>query len=32
MAFFDGRIEVTPATVGAMLYVGIFPSILGYVF
>jgi drug/metabolite transporter (DMT)-like permease len=32
MAFFDGRIEVTPATLAAMLYVGIFPSILGYVF
>lgn len=31
MAFFDGRVEFTWATVGAMLYVGIFPSFLGYV-
>jgi drug/metabolite transporter (DMT)-like permease len=32
MAFLDGRVEFTPATVGAMLYVGIFPSFVGYVF
>ena len=28
----DGHVEFTPATVGAMLYVGIFPSFVGYVF
>ena len=32
MALFDGRVEFTPATIGAMLYVGLFPSFLGYVF
>lgn len=32
MVFLDGRVEFTPATVGAMLYVGIFPSFVGYVF
>ena len=32
MAFFDGRVAFTPATVGAMLYVGIFPSFVGYIF
>lgn len=32
MLFLDGRVEFTPATVGAMLYVGIFPSFVGYVF
>ena len=32
MAFFGGRMEFTPATVAAMLYVGIFPSFVGYVF
>jgi drug/metabolite transporter (DMT)-like permease len=32
MLFFGGRIEVTPATVAAMLYVGVFPSFVGYVF
>jgi drug/metabolite transporter (DMT)-like permease len=32
MLFFGGRIEVTPATLAAMLYVGIFPSFVGYVF
>ena len=32
MAFQDGRVEFTPATLGAMLYVGIFPSFVGYIF
>ena len=32
MYFWDGHVEFTPATVGAMLYVGIFPSFVGYVF
>ena len=32
MLFLVGRVEFTPATVGAMLYVGIFPSFVGYVF
>ena len=32
MAFQDGRVEFTPYTIGAMLYVGIFPSFVGYVF
>jgi len=32
MAFLGGHVEWTPATVGAMLYVGIFPSFLAYVF
>lgn len=32
MLFMDGRVEFTPATVGAMLYVGIFPSFVGYIF
>jgi drug/metabolite transporter (DMT)-like permease len=32
MAFFDGRIELTPATIAAMIYVGVFPSFVGYVF
>ena len=32
MLFLDGRVELTPATVGAMLYVGVFPSFVGYVF
>jgi drug/metabolite transporter (DMT)-like permease len=31
-AFFDGHLEITPATVGAMLYMGLFPSFLGYIF
>ena len=30
--FLGGRVEFTPATVAAMLYVGIFPSFVGYVF
>jgi drug/metabolite transporter (DMT)-like permease len=32
MLFLDGRVEFTFATVSAMLYVGIFPSFVGYVF
>ncbi len=32
MAVFDGRVEFSPATLGAMLYVGLFPSFLGYIF
>jgi len=28
----NGRVEFNPATVGAMLYLGIFPSFVGYVF
>ena len=32
MLFLDGRVAFTPATLGAMLYVGIFPSFVGYVF
>jgi drug/metabolite transporter (DMT)-like permease len=32
MLFLDGRVELTPATMGAMLYLGIFPSFVGYVF
>jgi drug/metabolite transporter (DMT)-like permease len=32
MLVLGGRVEFTPATVGAMLYVGIFPSFVGYVF
>jgi drug/metabolite transporter (DMT)-like permease len=31
MAFFDGRLELTPATVAAMLYIGIFPSFVSYI-
>jgi drug/metabolite transporter (DMT)-like permease len=31
-AFFEGHVEFTLATVGAMLYVGLFPSFLGYIF
>ena len=30
--FMDGHVRFTPATVGAMLYVGIFPSFIGYIF
>jgi drug/metabolite transporter (DMT)-like permease len=30
--FLGGHVEITPATLGAMLYVGIFPSFVGYVF
>jgi drug/metabolite transporter (DMT)-like permease len=32
MLFMDGRAEFRPATIAAMLYVGIFPSFVGYVF
>jgi len=32
MAFQGGKVEFTPATLGAMLYVGVFPSFVGYVF
>ena len=32
MAFLGGRVEFTLATIGAMAYVGIFPSFVGYVF
>jgi drug/metabolite transporter (DMT)-like permease len=32
MLFLGGHVEWTPATMGAMLYVGIFPSFLAYVF
>ena len=32
LLFLGGRVEFTPATVTAMLYVGIFPSFVGYIF
>ena len=32
MLFLDGRVELSAATISAMLYVGIFPSFVGYVF
>ncbi len=32
MLFFDGRIELSGASVAAMLYIGIFPSFVGYIF
>ncbi len=32
MVFLGGRVEVTWATVAAMLYIGVFPSFVGYVF
>jgi drug/metabolite transporter (DMT)-like permease len=32
MLFLDGRVELTPATIGAMLYIGTFPSFIGYIF
>ena len=32
MFFMGGRAEFTPATIAAMLYVGIFPSFVGYIF
>ena len=32
MAFFGGVVRFTPATVAAMLYVGIFPSLVAYIF
>lgn len=30
--FFDGYVTFTPATIGAFLYLGVFPSFVGYVF
>ena len=32
MLFLGGHVEFTPATVAAMVYVGVFPSFVGYVF
>lgn len=32
MLYMDGRVEFTTGTVAAMLYVGIFPAVVGYVF
>jgi drug/metabolite transporter (DMT)-like permease len=32
MAYMGGRIELTPGTIAAMIYVGVFPSFVGYVF
>lgn len=32
MLFMGGRVELTAATIGAMLYIGTFPSFIGYVF
>jgi len=32
MAFLDGRFEVTPANLGAMVYLGVFPSFVAYLF
>jgi len=32
LLLFGGKVEVTPASLAAMLYVGIFPSFVGYVF
>jgi drug/metabolite transporter (DMT)-like permease len=32
LAFLGGTVVFTPASVAAMLYVGIFPSLLGYIF
>jgi drug/metabolite transporter (DMT)-like permease len=32
MVFMGGHVEVTPATVAAMIYVGVFPSFVGYIF
>lgn len=32
LLFLGGKVDVTPASVAAMLYVGIFPSFIGYVF
>jgi drug/metabolite transporter (DMT)-like permease len=32
MVYMDGRVEFNFATIAAMLYVGIFPSFVGYVF
>jgi len=32
MLVLDGRVEISPATVAAMVYLGVFPSFVGYVF
>jgi drug/metabolite transporter (DMT)-like permease len=32
MLFLDGVMELSPGTIAAILYVGIFPSVVGYVF
>lgn len=32
LVLFDGRVELTPGTLAAMVYVGIFPSFVGYIF
>jgi drug/metabolite transporter (DMT)-like permease len=32
MLFLGGHVEVTPATISALAYVGIFPSFVGYIF
>ena len=32
MLFLGGHVEFTPATVAAMVYVGVFPSFVGYIF
>lgn len=32
LAFFGGHVEFTPGTLAAMVYVGVFPSFVGYVF
>ena len=32
MTLLGGHVELTPATIAAMIYVGIFPSFVGYVF
>jgi len=32
LVFLGGHVELRPATIAAMLYVGIFPSVVGYVF
>jgi drug/metabolite transporter (DMT)-like permease len=32
LLFFGGKVEITAPTIAAMLYVGIFPSFVGYVF
>ncbi len=32
LAFLGGHVELTPATLGAMAFIGIFPSFVGYVF
>ncbi len=32
LLFMDGKVDFTPASVAAMLYVGTFPSFIGYIF